>query len=150
MSPRNLVGFLEWQRQAVKSLREAPQTVVSAHTRIQLPRPDLATLFAAPRSEAETTIAAIWRDLLGLQQVGIHDSFFELGGDSLIGVQVLSRIRKAFNVQLPSSVLYEGPTVESLAALATGTVIEPGEAFAQQRGRAERRRDRQRRKQGPE
>jgi NADPH:quinone reductase-like Zn-dependent oxidoreductase/acyl carrier protein len=150
VSPRDLVRFLEWQSETIKSLRDSPQAVAAAPSRIEMARPDLATPFMAPRSQAETTIAAVWRDLLGLQEIGIHDSFFELGGDSLIGVQVLSRIRKAFNVQLPSSVLYEGPTVASLAALVTGTVVEPTEAFAQQRGRAEKRRERQQRRLVPE
>jgi acyl carrier protein len=53
---------------------------------------------------------------LGIQEVGIHDNFFELGGDSLIGVQVISRVKKEFGVNLPSSLLYEGPTIAELAA----------------------------------
>lgn len=145
VSPRDLVGVMEWQRQAIKSLQDAPQASAPVQTRMQLPRPELAVPFVAPGTDAENQIAEIWRDLLGVNPVGIHDSFFELGGDSLIGVQVLSRIRKAFKVQLPSSVLYEGPTVASLATLVAGGRGEE-EAFAQQRGRAERRRERQQRR----
>jgi NADPH:quinone reductase-like Zn-dependent oxidoreductase/acyl carrier protein len=142
VSPRDLAGVMEWQRQAISSLQNAPQATAPVQTRVQLPRPELSMPFVAPRTEAESQIAEIWRDLLGVNPVGIHDRFFELGGDSLIGVQVLSRIRKALNVQLPSSVLYEGPTVESLATLVSGGRAE-GDAFAAQRGRAERRRERQ-------
>ena len=112
-------------------------------TRVQHPRPDLATPYVAPRTDAERKLAEIWQDLLGIAEVGVHDSFFDLGGDSLIGVQVLSRVKKAFDVQLPSSVLYEGPTVESLAKLVAAD--ETPDDFAEQRGRAERRRQRQQR-----
>jgi acyl carrier protein len=115
---------------------------------VQHPRPDLATPHVAPRTDAERRLAAIWQDLLGIKDIGIHDGFFELGGDSLIGVQVLSHIKKAFEVQLPSSVLYEGPTVESLAKLVAPVAPEaPADGFAEQRGRAQRRRERQQQRQ---
>ncbi|HVB38689.1 MAG TPA: phosphopantetheine-binding protein, partial [Vicinamibacterales bacterium] len=148
VSPKNLRAVIDWQRQALRTLQDTAQPAATVQTRVQHPRPELATAFAAPRTDAEQQIAAIWRDLLGLTEVGIHDSFFELGGDSLIGVQVLSRIKKAFNVQLPSSVLYEGPTVESLARLVGGEDVDESAAFAQRRGRAERRRERQPRRHG--
>ncbi|HVC19696.1 MAG TPA: SDR family NAD(P)-dependent oxidoreductase [Vicinamibacterales bacterium] len=147
VSPKNLLSLIDWQRQAIRTLQETAQPA-AVQTRVQHPRPELATAFVAPRTEAEQKVAAIWRDLLGLTEIGVHDSFFELGGDSLIGVQVLSRIKKAFNVQLPSSVLYEGPTVESLSRLAGGEDVDESASFAQRRGRAERRRERQPRTHG--
>jgi NADPH:quinone reductase-like Zn-dependent oxidoreductase/acyl carrier protein len=146
VSPKPLLRVIEWQRRSLQSMQSAAGASIA--TQVQHARPDLATPFAAPRTDAERGVAAIWQDLLGITEVGVHDSFFELGGDSLIGVQVLSRIKKAFSVQLSSSVLYEGPTVESLAKLLAG---EPGDAeadaFASQRGRAERRRQRQQQRQ---
>ena len=115
---------------------------------MQHPRPDVATPFVVPRTDAERTIAEIWQDLLGITEIGVHDSFFELGGDSLIGVQVLSRIKKAFGVQVTASILYEGPTVETLARLVTvSDEVGAGVAASQARSRAERRRERQQRKQ---
>ncbi len=145
VSPKPLLGVIEWMRQSMQAMQASQETAAVA-TRVQHPRPDLATPYVAPRTDAERTLAEIWQDLLGIKEVGVHDSFFDLGGDSLIGVQVLSRIKKAFNVQLPSSVLYEGPTVESLAKLVGGERAD-ADAFAEQRGRAERRRQRQQQRQ---
>jgi NADPH:quinone reductase-like Zn-dependent oxidoreductase/acyl carrier protein len=145
VSPRNLLALLEGQG---PERAGGMDVALPLHVRVQHPRPDLATPYVMPRTDAERTIAEIWQDLLGITEVGVHDSFFELGGDSLIGVQVLSRIKKAFGVQVTSSILYEGPTVEALARLVTaGEEVGAGAAMSQARSRAERRRERQQRKQ---
>jgi surfactin family lipopeptide synthetase A len=69
-----------------------------------------------PRSEAERRLVSLWQELLGVAQVGIDDSFFELGGQSLLAAQVISRVREAFGVELPLRTLFETPTVAGLAA----------------------------------
>jgi amino acid adenylation domain-containing protein len=71
--------------------------------------------FMPPRTPDEEAIAAIWRDVLGLDRVGVHDDFFELGGYSLLGVKVATRVQQAFGVELPLSALFQAPTVERLA-----------------------------------
>jgi FkbH-like protein len=81
-------------------------------------RPDTASAApsAAPRTELERQLAAIWAHLLDLPSVGIHDGFFDLGGHSLLAVQLLSRVRQTFNVDLSLEVVYGGPfTVAELA-----------------------------------
>ncbi|MGB3298890.1 MAG: acyltransferase domain-containing protein, partial [Phormidesmis sp.] len=81
-------------------------------------RPQLATTYLAPRTEVEETIAGIWQDLLGLEKVGIHDSFFDLGGHSLMAIQVISRLREAFPVEIEMrNLLFEAPTVAKIAAI---------------------------------
>ncbi|MCP4663525.1 MAG: amino acid adenylation domain-containing protein, partial [bacterium] len=80
-------------------------------------RPELSQPYAAPRSEAEEVIAEIWQALLGVDPVGIHDNFLELGGDSLLGVQLISRLRRSFRAQLSVQHIFEAPTVAGLAAL---------------------------------
>ena len=55
--------------------------------------------------------------MLGVAQIGPHDNFFDLGGNSLMGIQLLSRLRKTFLLDLPMSGLFESPTVAGLAAL---------------------------------
>lgn len=81
------------------------------------PRPSLASSYVMPRNETEQAIASLWEMLLGIEPVGINDNFFELGGNSLLGIDLMSRMRKTLQVQtLPSYVLYEAPTVSTLAA----------------------------------
>ncbi|NVJ08965.1 amino acid adenylation domain-containing protein [Myxococcus sp. AM001] len=72
---------------------------------------------AAPRSEVEETLAALWRDVLSVERVGIHDDFFELGGDSILGLQIVTRARAA-GIELSPKQLFQNPTVARLAAVA--------------------------------
>ena len=90
-----------------------PEKAVEAAASHQ--RPDLPTEYVAPRDELEAEIARIWTELLGVQQVGIHDSFFQLGGHSLLGMQLLSRIREQLQGDIPLRELFETPTVAGLA-----------------------------------
>lgn len=82
-------------------------------------RPDLATAFVAPRTPVETVLAQLWAELLGLQEVGIHDRFLDLGGDSLLATQVMSRVIHTFKVDVPLRALFESPTVASMAMIIT-------------------------------
>ena len=78
-------------------------------------RPDLPTPYAASRNEQEQAVAEIWQELLGIQRVGIHDNYFELGGDSLLATQIIYRIRERFNVEVPLDEIFEDVTVAALA-----------------------------------
>ncbi|MFN6465760.1 MAG: non-ribosomal peptide synthetase [Nostoc sp. DedVER02] len=78
-------------------------------------RPELAQTFVAPRTPTEEILAGIWRDVLGLEQVGIYDNFFNLGGHSLLATQVISLTRKAFKVELSLRSLFEFPAIATLA-----------------------------------
>jgi acyl carrier protein len=87
--------------------------------RMALPAPEqsrseLEEGYVAPRTPAEEILAGIWREVLKLHKVGVHDNFFELGGHSLLATQVISRIRKAFQIEIPLRALFEKPTVEEL------------------------------------
>jgi amino acid adenylation domain-containing protein len=79
-------------------------------------RPELKETYLAPRTPAEGKLAAIWREILKLERIGIHDDFFNLGGHSLLATQVISRVRKGFDVEIPLRSLFETPTVAGLAA----------------------------------
>jgi amino acid adenylation domain-containing protein len=70
---------------------------------------------SAPRTEVERQLAAVWQELLKLEQVGIDQNFFELGGHSLLALQVMARIRSLFGVELPVRSLFEEPTLAALA-----------------------------------
>ncbi len=87
-------------------------------------RPELEAAYVAPRTERERILAAIWSEVLGLEQVGVHDNFFELGGDSILSIQVISRANQA-GLKLMPRQLFEQPTVAGLAAVAgVGRVVE--------------------------
>ncbi|AKJ96694.1 peptide synthetase [Pseudomonas chlororaphis] len=73
-------------------------------------------LCVAPRTETEQVLAQLWQEILGLDTVGVHDDFFAIGGHSLLATQVLSRIRRRLNVNLPLRTLFERGTLEQLAA----------------------------------
>jgi acyl transferase domain-containing protein/acyl carrier protein len=78
------------------------------------PRPTLETPYVVPLGETEVMIAEIWQTVLGLE-VGTQDNFFDLGGNSLIGTQVISRLRRAFQSNIPLTLLFEAPTVAEMA-----------------------------------
>jgi len=79
------------------------------------PRPGLRTDYVVPRSETERRIADLWQDLLGLEAVGVHDSFLDLGGDSLLATRLIARMRDAFDLDLPVRVFFERSTVAELS-----------------------------------
>ena len=103
-----------------------PLTVNGKTDHKALPAPalrrDLAVELVKPRNPTEEVIAAIWTELLGIDDVGMHDDFFELGGHSLLGTRVMSRIGQAFAIDAPLRVLFDGPSVE-LMALAVEELI---------------------------
>ena len=70
----------------------------------------------APRTTTEMRIAEVWRELLGLDRVGVHDDFFELGGHSLHAMRVVTHVRRLLGVDLPLPAVFEHPTVAELAA----------------------------------
>jgi acyl transferase domain-containing protein/acyl carrier protein len=78
-------------------------------------RPDIDTAYVAPTNEIEQLTADIWHTLFGIERVGIHDDFFNLGGNSLLAIQLVSQLRKAFKVEMPLSKLFESPTIAGLS-----------------------------------
>jgi amino acid adenylation domain-containing protein len=86
----------------------------------ELIRPELAEKYVAPRDAVEERLAEIWEEVLGLEQIGVNDNFFELGGHSLLATQVISRMRDAFNTDLPLQSIFESPTIAGLASIING------------------------------
>jgi thioesterase domain-containing protein/NAD(P)-dependent dehydrogenase (short-subunit alcohol dehydrogenase family)/acyl carrier protein len=87
-------------------------------------RPELESDFVAPRTEIERTLSGFWQTLLGVEQVGVQDSFFDLGGHSLIAVRLFAMVKKTWGIEFPISVLFEATTIESCAALIAAQVGE--------------------------
>jgi len=106
-------------------LQALPLTPNGKVDRRALPQPDRGSLqldraFVPPRNTVEEVLAGIWTEVLKLDRVGIHDNFFDLGGHSLLVIRVVSRVRDAFQVDLPLRAVFENPTVAGL----TVTIID--------------------------
>ncbi|MCP4663120.1 MAG: hypothetical protein GY856_47625, partial [bacterium] len=69
---------------------------------------------AAPRSETERAVAEIWKDVLGIDTVGVNENFFDVGGDSLLLAQVHAKLRDSLDVELPTMTLFRYTTIRSL------------------------------------
>ncbi|MFL5539049.1 MAG: phosphopantetheine-binding protein, partial [Longimicrobiaceae bacterium] len=99
-----------------------------------LPAPEgssyAASVYEAPRTEAERKVAAVWAEVLGVERVGAHDRFFDLGGHSLLLVRVQARLREAFGQPVPITHLFRYLTVSALAAALDAPAPEPDAASA--------------------
>ncbi|WP_148599114.1 HAD-IIIC family phosphatase [Aquisphaera giovannonii] len=98
----------------------SPERVVEELERLgpaRRDRPDLGAPPTPPSSEAERRLCEAWAELLGLGEVGIHDDYFELGGTSLLAVDLLARVERLTGVRLPLTAIVEAPTVAGLARL---------------------------------
>ena len=73
--------------------------------------------YVAPRDETENALAEIWAEVLRLERVGVENKFFDLGGHSLVALQIIARVRSTFQVQLTMRHIFEAPTVAQLAAV---------------------------------
>jgi acyl carrier protein len=106
---------------AFVALDALPLTPNGKVDRAALPAPgksslDRAKQYVAPRSPVEQSLAQIWSEVLGVERIGIEDNFFDLGGHSLLATQVVSRIRKTLQVELPLRTIFEGATIIELAS----------------------------------
>jgi amino acid adenylation domain-containing protein len=80
-------------------------------------RPVLETAFVAPETATDIELARIWSEVLGCAQVGIHDNFFDLGGNSLLATRMTARVMQTFRLELPLKVVFESPTVAALGTM---------------------------------
>ena len=80
-------------------------------------RPELNTPFVAGRIPLEKDLAQIWREVLELDEIGIHDNFLDLGGNSLAATRIVSRVIAKFQIEIPLRTLFQSPTVAEMAAV---------------------------------
>lgn len=98
---------------------EIPVTPVGKIDRKRLPQPAVSVSkekTVPPRNDVETKLVDVWEKLLGFQPIGIKDHYFELGGNSLMAMQMFSEIEKLFHVDLPVSLIFQEDTIEKLAS----------------------------------
>jgi acyl-coenzyme A synthetase/AMP-(fatty) acid ligase/acyl carrier protein len=117
----------EWQRHLRAQLPEAlvptrfkvvaalPRSRSGKIDRLALQEIPLTEPFVAPRTPVEVRIAAVWREVLGVEQISIRDNFFALGGHSVLLTKVMVRLRDALGVDVPLRALFDAPTIDSLA-----------------------------------
>ncbi|MEU3026957.1 amino acid adenylation domain-containing protein, partial [Streptomyces incarnatus] len=122
-------------------LERLPLTPSGKVDRRALPAPDLSaartgTDHTAPRDTTEETLATVWADVLGIERVGVHDNFFDLGGDSILSIQVVSRARQN-GLHLTSRLLFLHQTIATLAPVVTTETRPSATAPAQVSGRVE-------------
>ena len=98
-------------------------------------RPSLQTGYDAPRDETEQQIATIWQDALGVDAVGINDSFAELGGHSLLAIRIVAELRQAFQIDLPVRALFDAPTVAELSHYIKQHIIAEIDALTDEEAR---------------
>lgn len=85
--------------------------------------------YAKPTSEIEQALARIWSQVLGLDMISLHDNFFEIGGDSILSIQIVARARQA-GMEITPVLLFKHPTIGELAAVVAAS--RPGQATAEQ------------------
>ena len=92
-------------------VRALPQPEISSHT--------VGHPYVAPRTGMEVQLTALWQQVLGMQEIGIHDNFFDLGGHSLKAAQLFYQLELVFGKQLPLATLFQAPTIAELASVLT-------------------------------
>ena len=93
-----------------------PNGKIDRHALPTLNRPELKNGFVAPRSADEKIMASIWAETFKLKQIGLYDNFFDLGRHSFLAMEVISRVRKVFAIDIPLRELFAAPTVAGMAA----------------------------------
>ncbi len=125
VSTEDFQGMVEGsQNYSIATIMQEIHAFRQSQTATGYARPGLETAYVAPNNELEQEIAAIWGELLGIEQIGIHDNFFELGGHSLLGTQLITRLRQSFQLDMPLTTLFEAPTVAELAMEVEMILIE--------------------------
>jgi acyl carrier protein len=112
-------------------MRAFPTTPNGKVDRAALPVPEEAEganrIVIAPQTFVEIELAKIWASLLKIEELSVHDDFFDLGGHSLLATQVVSRIRKTFEKEIPLRSIFDAPTVAKLAVVIESTPAAIGD-----------------------
>lgn len=122
-------------------MRSLPLTVNGKVDRRALPepeqnRPDLGVSYIEPGSEVERVVAGIWRELFKLDRIGVSDSFFDLGGNSLLATQLIAQVKDEFEIDLPLQHLFERPTIRAVAAAIENALLRKIESLSDKEAEA--------------
>jgi acyl carrier protein len=119
--------------QVFEALPALPRLPNGKVDRSQLPAPawgrGAETAHVPARTELETVLTEVWRDVLGIEEVGVHDDFFALGGHSLLATRLVSRLRDRLRLEVPLFSVFEYPTVAGLADTIERGAASSADAF---------------------
>ncbi|TCP59152.1 acyl transferase domain-containing protein [Tumebacillus sp. BK434] len=124
------------QSNAQSNSHRQPERQLQPFTFAAHPRPNVLTPYVAPGNKAERTIAMFWQELLGIEGVGVHDDFFELGGNSLLATKLTARLRGAYRVEVPLRVIFDAATVQDQTYLVEDLIIDQLEAMDDEKARS--------------
>lgn len=100
-------------------LEKIPLTINGKVDKKALPAPDMSLIkrtdYSEPKTDTEKKLVEIWEELLGYSEISVYDNFFEIGGHSLLAVQLMSKIKNNFNVKIPLTVIFQSGTIAALA-----------------------------------
>jgi acyl transferase domain-containing protein/acyl carrier protein len=113
------IRILSMRREQTPAVPIEKENIETATRGTHRKRPKLKSEYAAPLNHYEKAIAETWQKLFGIDQIGILDDFFELGGDSLKAMIMLSKIHKQLEVRIPLSVMFSTPTIKALVEYVT-------------------------------
>ena len=144
--PQVMVSTQDFLPRMDLSRKAAPSSSVEKSVGVSPPkktyaRPNLSSVYVVPGNATEQAIAEIWQQLLGIEKVGIHDNFFDLGGHSLLVAKVTSLLRSTFPVEFPMGCIFERPTVHLLSKMILDEQKE-GPSFLESRNRGQKRKER--------
>jgi acyl carrier protein len=111
------------------ALERLPLTPNGKLDRLALPAPDgeSAEEHVAPRTAVEAVLTKIWCELLGFERISIYSNFFEVGGHSLLVMQMISRVRETFKTEMPLYRLFQASTIAGLAQVRVQYEAKPGQ-----------------------
>ncbi|HET9711372.1 MAG TPA: SDR family NAD(P)-dependent oxidoreductase, partial [Pyrinomonadaceae bacterium] len=117
VSPQALGPLLEQHLRQIGKGVAVQQTAPPPAKLKAYARPHMKNEYVSPETEMEKVIVEYWKEIIGVELIGVHDNFLELGGHSLMAVQLLSRLRDKFHVDLPVRSFFDSPTVADLVLL---------------------------------
>ena len=117
--------WVEAQHVPQQQITEQPEVQEWRPAATSYPRPVLREPYVAPTTDVQRKIAAVWQRVLAIEEIGINDDFFELGGNSLVATQLVTELRESFRVAVPLRDFFETPTIAAVAAvLETAEVVK--------------------------
>lgn len=115
--PQSIISTSDLEHRINHSITLSQMAEKASQSKIGLhKRPNITTPFVPASNWVEETLISIWQDILGIDQIGIEDNFFDLGGHSLTAIQIVSRIDRALSIKIGVDLIFKEPTIFSIAS----------------------------------